>query len=110
MASNEFFAAGEAHIRLESVSKSYTTRVGTTSVLSGIDLEVHPGEAVAIMGRSGCGKTTLLNLLGGIDHATSGRILYNSTELNKLSERDLEKHRLLNAGIVFKLFLLLKSV
>jgi putative ABC transport system ATP-binding protein len=110
MSSKELFASGEAHIRLESVSKQYSTAVGVTAVLSGIDLEVHPGESVAIMGRSGCGKTTLLNLLGGIDHATSGRILYNATDINKLSERELEKHRLHKAGIVFQLFNLIPTL
>jgi len=110
MSVKELFASGEMHLKLESVSKKYSTAAGTTAVLSGVDLEVQPGEAVAIMGRSGCGKTTLLNLLGGIDHATSGRILFNSTDIGSLSERELEHHRLLRAGIVFQLFNLIPSL
>jgi putative ABC transport system ATP-binding protein len=73
-------------------------------------LEVHPGEAVAIMGRSGCGKTTLLNLLGGIDHPSMGRVFYNGNDVGELSERELEDYRLMNVGFVFQQFNLIPSL
>jgi putative ABC transport system ATP-binding protein len=110
MSEKDLFAAGEAHVRLEGVRKQYSTVAGTASVLSGIDLELHPGQPVAIMGRSGCGKTTLLNLLGGIDRVSSGRILYNSIDMSALSERALEDHRLFRTGFVFQLFNLIPSL
>jgi putative ABC transport system ATP-binding protein len=72
--------------------------------------DVPTGEAVAIMGPSGCGKTTLLNLLGGVDRPTTGKIFIGGKELTDMSERDLEKHRLLKVGFVFQFFNLIPSI
>jgi putative ABC transport system ATP-binding protein len=110
MNSSDLPTADKAHVQLESVVKNYETRAGDIPVLLGVDLEVRPGEAVAIMGRSGCGKTTLLNLMGGIDHPSSGRVLYNGNDLGALSERELEDYRLNRVGFVFQLFNLIPSL
>ena len=58
-------------IRLEGITKSF----GSLQVLRGIDLEIKKGEVVSIVGPSGAGKTTVLNILGGMDQATSGEVL-----------------------------------
>ena len=110
MSSSDLSTSNRAHVKLEGVFKSYQTRAGEIPVLLGVDLEVHPGEAVAIMGRSGCGKTTLLNLLGGIDHPSTGRVFYNGNDVGELSERELEDYRLMNVGFVFQQFNLIPSL
>ncbi len=110
MNSSDSSPPSQAHVKLEGVFKSYETRAGEIPVLLGVDLEVHPGEAVAIMGRSGCGKTTLLNLLGGIDHPSTGRVFYNGSDIGELSERELEDYRLMKVGFVFQLFNLIPSL
>src|SRR5439155_1433204 len=66
--------------------------------------------AVALMGPSGCGKTTLLNILGGVDHATGGEILVGDQKLTSLSERELEKYRLHKVGFVFQFFNLIPTL
>ena len=110
MSSSDLSTPDRAHVKLEGVFKSYQTRAGEIPVLLGVDLEVHPGEAVAIMGRSGCGKTTLLNLLGGIDHPSTGGVFYNGNDVGELSERELEDYRLMNVGFVFQQFNLIPSL
>ena len=62
------------------------------------------------MGPSGCGKTTLLNILGGVDHASGGEIHVGEQKLMSLSERDLEKYRLHKVGFVFQFFNLIPTL
>jgi putative ABC transport system ATP-binding protein len=106
----ELFASVGERIKLERLTKRYATGAGEVQALAGVDLVVEPGRAVAIMGRSGCGKTTLLNMLGGIDHPTSGTIRYGERDLSKLSDRELERYRLDQVGFVFQLFNLIPSL
>jgi len=90
--------------------KTYGKDAGLVRAVDGVDLDVAAGETVAIMGPSGCGKTTLLNLLGGVDRPTTGRILIDGLDLTGMSERALEKHRLLRVGFVFQFFNLIPSI
>ena len=71
-------------------------------VIDGVNLRIDKGEMVILMGRSGCGKTTLLNLIAGLDRPMSGRILVNGTNLIGMSEDELARFRLLNIGFVFQ--------
>lgn len=76
-------------------------RIGGKPILSGVNFEVHPGEAVSIMGSSGSGKTTLLRCISGLIQPTSGEIWVEGIEISRLSERDkLQIRRKL--GIVFQ--------
>ena len=72
-----------------------TYHVGDQSIraVHTMDLEVYPGELVAIQGRSGSGKTTLLNLLAGLDTPTTGRVLFQGQDLSHLSEREMTEIR-----------------
>jgi putative ABC transport system ATP-binding protein len=97
-------------VRIEGVSKRYTMAAEEVHALRESSWEVGKGDAVAIMGPSGCGKTTLLNLLGGVDRPTTGRILIDGQDLTQMSERALEKHRLLRVGFVFQFFNLIPSI
>jgi putative ABC transport system ATP-binding protein len=65
---------------------------------------------VALMGPSGCGKTTLLNLLGGVDQPTKGKIVVGDRAIDALTERELERYRLLGVGFVFQFFNLIPTL
>ncbi|MCX7084752.1 MAG: ABC transporter ATP-binding protein [Methylococcales bacterium] len=97
-------------IKLNHVYKSYTQGQLTTPVLQNISLNINTGEFVAITGPSGNGKSTLLNLLTGIDRPCSGEIIINETALQLLKEEELSVWRGLNVGIVFQFFQLLPSL
>jgi ABC-type lipoprotein export system ATPase subunit len=73
-----------------------------TAVIDGINLSVGKGEMVVLMGRSGCGKTTLLNLIAGLDRPNSGEISIDGTEITGMTENELAKFRLLNVGFIFQ--------
>jgi putative ABC transport system ATP-binding protein len=97
-------------VRVEGVSKLYKMAAEEVHALRESSWSVGKGEAVAIMGPSGCGKTTLLNLLGGVDRPTTGRILIDGEDVTQMSERALERHRLLRVGFVFQFFNLIPSI
>lgn len=79
-------------------------------VLSGIDLEVEEGDSICIMGKSGCGKTTLLKILGTIDKATHGNVIYNGINIRKYSDTEISELRRKNIGFVFQDYNLLDSL
>jgi putative ABC transport system ATP-binding protein len=97
-------------VTVSKLSKVYHTMGAEVEALKEVDWQANPGETTAIMGPSGCGKTTLLNLLGGIDHPTSGKVIVEGRELDSLSERELEKYRLLKIGYIFQFFNLIPSL
>lgn len=90
-------------IQLEGITKSF----GTLQVLKGIDLEIAKGEVVSIVGPSGTGKTTLLQIMGTLDKPDSGRIVLNGTEVNRLKEKELSAFRNREIGFVFQFHQLL---
>lgn len=81
------------------LAKSYIDGVSKIEVLRQIDLEVNPGEMVAIVGSSGSGKSTFLHLLGGLDKPTDGRVMLDGKNIQQLSEK--EKCRLRNNHLGF---------
>jgi putative ABC transport system ATP-binding protein len=89
-----------------------TYRSGTVQVhaLRGVDLEVERGEVVVLLGPSGSGKSTLLNIMGGLDHATSGRLLFRDTDLTALDDRGLTRYRRNHVGFVFQFYNLIPSL
>jgi len=72
------------------------------AVIDGVNLSVGKGEMIVLMGRSGCGKTTLLNLIAGLDRPNSGKISIDGTEITGMTENELAKFRLLNVGFIFQ--------
>ncbi|MBD9357250.1 ABC transporter ATP-binding protein [Methylomonas albis] len=97
-------------IELKQVYKDYPQAGTLQTVLHDINLDIYPGEFVAIVGPSGNGKSTLLNLLTGIDHPSRGQINVNGTELQTLSNEKLSIWRGANVGIVFQFFQLLPAL
>lgn len=86
-------------LKAEKITKEYNKN---TKVLIGIDLEVQQGEFIAIVGLSGSGKTTLLNIIGGVDNPTSGKIIVDGNELNKMNENDKTIFRRKKISFVFQ--------
>ena len=97
-------------IVLKDVVKSYFDGEVETSVLSGVNLEIGKGELAVIMGSSGCGKTTLLNLIAGIDTVESGTIEVGGKDITKLNERELTDHRKNCVGYIFQFFNLIPAL
>lgn len=97
-------------IEAERVVKDFGEGEGRVQVLKGIDLDVHKGEMLAIMGPSGSGKSTLLGCLSGLDTVTDGRITINGTDITRLNENALASVRNRNIGFVFQTFNLITTL
>jgi putative ABC transport system ATP-binding protein len=97
-------------IRLRQVTKHYRTAAGEFPALRGIDLDIHPGELVGVLGKSGAGKTTLVNLLSGVDHLTSGEVWVGDTAVHKLNENQAAQWRSRNLGVVYQSFQLMPTL
>jgi putative ABC transport system ATP-binding protein len=97
-------------IELKQVYKDYPQAGTLQTVLHDINLDIFPCDFVAIVGPSGNGKSTLLNLLTGIDHPSRGDIIVNGTHLQKLSNKRLTAWRGASVGIVFQFFQLLPTL
>jgi lipoprotein-releasing system ATP-binding protein len=89
-------------IAIEGLSKVYLTGGRPLPVLQGVSLEIAAGEMVALTGPSGAGKSTFLHLVGALDSPTSGRILFEGTDLASLDEDDLARFRNESVGFVFQ--------
>jgi len=87
-------------IQVQSLMKRFNN--DRNPVFDGLDLRVQKGEIIILLGRSGCGKTTLLNLIAGLDRPTSGKVFINGTRIDQMSEDRLARFRLLNVGFVFQ--------
>ena len=96
----------EKLVALSGVVKSY----GSTSVLTGIDLDIAKGELIVLLGPSGSGKTTLLNLIAGIDTANSGEILVLGKNLSEMTDLELTEYRRDSVGYIFQFYNLLPNL
>ena len=99
-----------AYIEFKEVVKEYT--VGETKIraLDGANFEIDKGELVVIVGPSGAGKTTALNILGGMDSCTSGRVIIDGKEINNYSEKELTRYRRESIGFVFQFYNLVQNL
>jgi putative ABC transport system ATP-binding protein len=97
-------------IRLRGVEKSYQSTSGGFRALKGIDLDIYPGEFVAIIGKSGAGKTTLINMITGVDRQTAGEIWVNGLPIHKMSDAQLALWRGRNLGIIYQAFYLMPTL
>ncbi len=97
-------------LKISHLSKSYPTPSGPLRVLNNVSLEVGQGEFVSIMGRSGCGKTTLLNILGLIDSCDTGSYHLGGQDVGKLPAGALSGFRGREIGFIFQSFYLLNEL
>ena len=94
-------------IRTQGLRKDYVLGAETVRALRGVDLEVHPGEFLAVMGPSGSGKSTLMNLIGCLDTPSEGDYWLSGVEVSQLSDDELARIRNQEIGFVFQTFNLL---
>lgn len=99
-----------AVVAFQNVSRQYTTNQAVIRALDGVSLEVAAGEFVSIVGRSGCGKTTLLNLAGAMDFPTSGKVILDGADTSHLDDTKLTALRRTKVGFVFQFFQLLPTL
>ena len=96
--------------KTQGITKVYDTGEVKVFALDGVDLELYKGELTVLLGPSGSGKSSLLNILGGLDHATDGRVWFDNTELTDMADRGLTKYRRDHVGFVFQFYNLVPSL
>ena len=89
-------------LKLKDIKKDYLAGSSAVHALKGLDLEFREHEFVAILGHSGCGKTTLLNIVGGLDHYTSGDLIINGKSTKDFSDAEWDSYRNHSIGFVFQ--------
>ncbi|MCI6359850.1 MAG: ABC transporter ATP-binding protein/permease [Clostridiales bacterium] len=89
-------------LELKNIVKDYETGSTTVRALKGISISFRESEFVAILGQSGCGKTTLLNIIGGLDRYTSGDLIINGKSTKEFTDRDWDTYRNHSIGFVFQ--------
>jgi putative ABC transport system ATP-binding protein len=96
--------------KLNGVTKDYHKGRATVHALRGVDLEIPDGEWLAIQGPTGHGKSTLLQILGGLDRPTAGSVLFEGQDLAKLRETQMTKMRASSVGFIFQTFNLIPTL
>ena len=89
-------------LELKQITKTYETGGESVQALRGVDLSFRKSEFVSILGQSGCGKTTLLNIMGGLDQYTSGDLIINGISTKKYKDADWDAYRNHSVGFVFQ--------
>jgi len=100
----------QALIRLKNLGRVYTTERLETHALAGIDLEIHPGEYVAIEGPSGCGKSTLLSVLGLLDEPSTGKYILSGVPTTDIDAEERARLRNREIGFIFQSFNLIPEM
>ena len=98
------------YIELKDVKKEYQMGEVKITALAGVDFSVEKGELVVVLGPSGAGKTTVLNILGGMDTCDSGHIYVDGNDVSKYSRRKLVEYRRFDIGFVFQFYNLVQNL
>lgn len=99
-----------SYVEIKNVVKEYKTGEITIKAADGIDFQFEKGEFVVIVGPSGAGKTTVLNILGGMDTLTSGQVIVDGKDISKYNSRELTTYRRFDIGFVFQFYNLVQNL
>ena len=99
-----------SYIEFKNIVKEYKMGEVTIKALDNTNFEIEKGELVVIVGPSGAGKTTALNILGGMDTATSGQVFVDGKEISKLNNKQLTSYRRNDIGFVFQFYNLVQNL
>ena len=97
-------------IKVENIIKSYGSEEARFQVLQGISLEIRDGDFVVVLGASGSGKSTFLNVISGLERPDSGKVIYDGLDITALPDRELTTFRRENVGFIFQQYYLLPNM
>ena len=97
-------------LHIEPLKKKFSTLDGEITALNDVSLDIRAGDFVAIVGKSGSGKTTLLNMIGGLDVPDSGSIIFDGTDIVKLSNRKAALLRRRKIGVIYQFYNLIPEL
>ena len=100
----------EVLISLRGVTKEFPSGEGVVKVLKGIDLDIYRGEFLVVLGESGCGKSTMVNIIGGMDFLTDGTLTIGGQDFSHPTENELTKYRREYLGFVFQSYNLMPNL
>ncbi|MBQ3980208.1 MAG: ABC transporter ATP-binding protein, partial [Lachnospiraceae bacterium] len=99
-----------SYVEFSDVTKVYRVGEVTIPALNGVTFEVEKGEICVVVGASGAGKTTILNILGGMDSATDGEVLLDGIEISAFNKKQLTEYRRADIGFVFQFYNLVQNL
>lgn len=99
-----------AFVTMDNVKKTYQMGEVTIHAVDGVNMEINEGEFAVIVGPSGAGKTTVLNMLGGMDSVTSGKVIVDGKDISSYSSRQLTQYRRDDIGFVFQFYNLIQNL
>ncbi len=101
---------GETILQVKDITKEYKMGDVIVHALRGVSFELYQGEFVVVLGASGSGKSTILNIIGGIDTATSGEVVYKGENIGKKNDRELTEYRKSAIGFIFQFYNLVPNL
>ena len=105
-----FTESKKAIISLRNVTKTFGTGENQIQVLKGVNLDIREGEFLVILGESGCGKSTMLNIIGGMDQLTTGTFLFDEKDYSHADEKTLTESRRYSVGFIFQAYNLMPTL
>ncbi|MBQ9901264.1 MAG: ATP-binding cassette domain-containing protein [Clostridia bacterium] len=97
-------------ISLRNIIKEYPSGDGVLRVLKGINLDIYENEFVVVLGESGCGKSTMMNIVGGMDYATDGELIIDGKDFSHPSDEELTRYRREYVGFIFQAYNLMPNL
>ena len=97
-------------ISLQNVTKEFPSDSGVSKILKGINFDIYENEFVVILGESGCGKSTMMNIIGGMDFLTEGQLIFDGRDFSHPSDEELTKYRREYVGFIFQTYDLMPNL